>query len=415
MAIQSAMRAFGASLLAVVPLPAFAADKAPVPAPDGKIADKSDITFELGIQHDGNTARGSAARAAQRGLQRADQHTTPTVSLALVRTVGRAQLGLDASLGYDFYRRNTRLNRERISVAPTATIGLSACDLTLSPSVSRRQSDLAEIADITNPANIAETVTNAETITTLGGRVSCGTAAGLRFFGDGARVIANNSESRRRISSYRQSRYGGGLSYETRFAGVVSLNYNHTINDYPNRALIGGRDDGYVIDSVGVNLERPIGSRLVGAIGASYVDLKPRRAGVASFKSVTWNADLTATIGANLQVHAALARSVQPSLVSDSIYHVDKSYVLDATYAFNELFTVKVGGSIKPRDYKGAGTAFGPALINDERDEAFTTISYARSKHLKFFLDGGYQTRRANSDIYNFNNAYVGLRAQFTL
>ncbi len=373
-------------------------------------APKDEITLELDVKSESNVARGSADRAAQRGLQRADQRATPSLSLTASRPIGPHRFSIDASLGYDFYRRNTRLNRERIEIEGVADLALSLCEVTLTPKISRKQSDLADITPLSGTGS--ETVRNVETIQDYSGRIACGRRIGLRPYADVDRSIGNNSQIRRSLSDYRTSRYGGGLLYTSPAAGTVTLGYSHAANYYPNRILPTGGNDGYQIDSVDAKLERSIGSRLTGTIGASYVSLKPRRAGVASFNSVTWDIGLTANVGADLQVHGAFSRKVQPSLVTDSLYHVDKLYSLDATYAMNTRTSFKVGFTSAPRKYFGAGPAFGPVLTDDKRNEVFATLSYAQSQRLRFFIDGGYQTRRANDPLFNYDNAYVGLRTQ---
>lgn len=396
--------ALGASML-VAPSIAAAAE-----APKGPV---TNITLEFDVRHDSNVARGSAQRAAQRGLVRSDERFTPTLDVELARPVGPHLFSINGNLGYDFYRRNGRLNRERLEIAGGADLHLSRCELNLTPSFSRKQSDLGDISALSTGGG--GSVRNAETIQDYEGTLSCGGAFGLRPTANAGRTIGDNSAIRRRISDYRTTTYGGGLTYVGPAVGTVSAIYRHAINDYPHRNLPGGASDGYTTDGVTFSLERSIGSRLTGQASLGYLSLSPRRAATQSFSSATWNVGLTGTIGTSLQLHGATSRSVMPSLLNDSLYHVSRSFELDATYAINTRMSFKLGGSTATRRYVGAGAAFGPLLTSDRRDEVNATFSLRQSPRLSFFLDGGYETRHANDNFYNYDNVYVGLRTQFRL
>jgi hypothetical protein len=77
------------------------------------------ITLSADVEHHDNAARASAAQAALRGLERSDTIFRPAIGITLQKTAGLATFDLDANLGYDFYARNTQLNREHLSLAGT--------------------------------------------------------------------------------------------------------------------------------------------------------------------------------------------------------------------------------------------------------------------------------------------------------
>ena len=76
----------------------------------------SDVKFDVTAEFNSNVARSDAARAAARDLSRSDQRITPGLSVDLARNLGQTRLWLNGSAGYDFYRRNSQLNRERIGL-----------------------------------------------------------------------------------------------------------------------------------------------------------------------------------------------------------------------------------------------------------------------------------------------------------
>ena len=96
--------------------------------------------------YDSNVAASDAAFAAARGIKPSDVIINPTVRLDLARPVGRQTVFLLATAGYDFYARNSRLNRENILVNPGVLGQFSRCEYDVSGSYSRGQNGLQELA-----------------------------------------------------------------------------------------------------------------------------------------------------------------------------------------------------------------------------------------------------------------------------
>ena len=73
------------------------------------------VKVEADVVYDSNVAASSAALAAARGLAQADEIYTPSLDLNYVKQVGVDSFFLTGQAGYDFYQRNTILDRERLN------------------------------------------------------------------------------------------------------------------------------------------------------------------------------------------------------------------------------------------------------------------------------------------------------------
>ncbi|MGJ3628667.1 hypothetical protein AB5I41_20335 [Sphingomonas sp. MMS24-JH45] len=109
------------------------------------------IDLSLDVRHDSNVVRSSADRAAARGLVRSDQRATPSIDLILARPLGRNRVQIVASAGYDFYRRNSRLNRERLSLIGDGSVIGGPLTIDVTAALARRQSDPADLTPLLIP------------------------------------------------------------------------------------------------------------------------------------------------------------------------------------------------------------------------------------------------------------------------
>lgn len=395
-----AQRVIICAALSCIPQMAFAQDKA---------APHIDLALDVALRYDSNVAHSDAARAAARGLERADERVTPTASIDIFQTFGRNSVTLAASAGYDFYRRNHSLNRERLALESGASLALAFCTLDLSAGASRRQSDLGEIGFVgtTN-------VVNAETTQNYGATLGCGRAIGLYPTISVERSIGDNSNVARQLADYRTMRYTAGLGYRHPSIGNLTIFATRANTDYPNRPL-GTTTDGYRLTSFGGRFDRAIGARMRAAIEVAHVKLNPDRAGTTGFSGLTWNAELTATVTPQLQLHGNVGRSTNTTLTTDAAYHIDKTYAGDATYAVNERLSLKAGYSVSPSRYVYSGAVIAPTLERDKRHLAFGNITYSRSARLRFTLDAGHERRNANGSIFDYKNTFamLGVRTQF--
>lgn len=372
----------------------------------------TELSFTIEDRHDSNIARTDRARASQRGLALGDTRTTPAVQLTVARPLGRNTIGLTASAGYDFYRRNTRLNRERITLAANAGIAAGGCVLNLSPSYSRRQSDLADLAFLAVPG--VDSVRNTETVQDYNAELRCGSSYGLRPVLTATRSTGSNSSVPRRISDYRTWSYGSGLGYTSPALGEFTALLTRTETSYPNRPAVLARS-GFDTTRAQLTGKRELGGLITATWGLSYISLDPQQGGTRRFRGLGWNLAAAAVATPDLRVTAGLSRDVSPSLGTDALYVLNRTYQLGATYAVGTNLSFGVNGSVDHRRYVGATPVFGPALTNSSQRSIVGTVSASTSRRLGVGLDIGYQNRNANGTLYDFRNVFAALRAKFTL
>lgn len=376
----------------------------------------TELSVNFDVRHDSNVARTDAARAASRGLSLSDERATPSVSLRFGRPIGRHSVELDANVGYDFYRRNKQLNRERLSLAGTANLVGGPCDLTLEPSISRRQSDLADLALLTGTGTGTgtDTVKNTETVQRYAAELRCGRQYGLRPLATIERAIGDNSEPRRQISDYRSFRYGAGVGYTNPVLGDFSARYQHGETSYPKRPA-ALQSSGYSLDRFSVTAKRDIGAILTASGMLAYLKLRPDQGTSSDFSGVAWDLQLTATPTPDFRVTGSMSRDTSPSLGTDALYQLSRDYSLGASYAVSRVLSVSILGSIDKRDYVGATGFYGPALTNSVQRTVTGTVAFKPSRRIGFAVDVGYQSRNANGVIYDYDNFFAALRTKLTL
>lgn len=387
--------------------------------PQGNAVRRIGLTAVAQVRHDSNVAHASAARAAARGISQSDQRFSPNMKVDIGLPFGAQNFSLSGGIGYDFYRRNTRLNRERIQLNSALAMHFARCNPSLNSMVNRRQSDLAD-SGATAGVGVG-TVRNTEMQWSVGGTLSCGKSFGLRPTVGYTYQKENNSALQRKITDKNISTYMVGMGYVHPSIGDIQLFAQQRDTRYDNQILANGEENGTRQRSYGVSFSRNIGSRFQGAVSVSLSDVKSRQAGVAGFNGLNWSADLTAKATPRLQVHAVVDRSISSALAIASNYNVSTNYALDATYAVSPLISVQAGYSTTKRDFQGSFGVFSPGvtgqnlLSTDRKNILFGSINYNFSPKLKFILDGGHETRNANGSFYDYKNNRVALRAELSL
>lgn len=359
------------------------------------------ISAGVDVRHSDNVARSNADQAARRGIRPSDQVISPTLDIGLLKNLGRHQLTVNGTVAYDFYTRNSFLNRERIALSASGIVRASRCSLTLSPSFARRQSDLGEIA--IPEAGGRDSVRNVQTTQEYAGTLECGGDIGFRPIAGVEHTIANNSNDIRSFSDNRLTHYTLGIGYARPALGKLQILYGAESADYPNRPRVGGEQDGYSSDQIGGRFERAIGANLQGNAQINYVSLRTRRSGVPDFNGITYSLGLVATLADRLKLGVNLNRETQPALQTDAAYRIARLWNFSATYAFSSLLSFDANAGFTKRAYIGERATFGPPLLNDRSALYSGQINYLFSPRLKLGAELRYRDRRSNDAFYDYN------------
>jgi hypothetical protein len=372
--------------------------------------DGDHTNFELGVtlRHDTNVGHTSAEGLAKRRITPVDDHFSPDALLDIQRMLGRHKFGIQADGGYDFYRYNTRLNRERVHVGLSGEIDLSVCNVTLTSDYRRTQTDMANLT-ATGDQTL---VNNLESKTSAGEEMSCGGEIGVRpMMGFNVEKAVNSSAQRKSADRDTKS-YSSGLAYVHPSIGTLMAFGSLRQTRFAHAILSNGEHNGFDVKAIGGRFSRNTGARLKGSFEVTYAALSPRLAGGRSFSGLNWSTDLTFDVSSRMQAHALLAREITAGAVADTAYHIDTTYGLDLNYVLNDKLKLSASGSYMPRSFAGSQGANGVALTSDRLYTATTTLSYAMNDRLQFTLGGGYEGRHANVAFYNYHsiNVQTGVR-----
>lgn len=402
----------GQAYQAAAQQPASAA--APTSASDvaGVTAQQSAV-FSTTTRYDSNVPRTNDLRPNPRGLERSDVRISPSFHVAYARNFGRHLAGLNADLGYDFYIKNTVLDRERISVNPFVNLDLPVCDVALLGGVSRRQSELGELVDVALDPAVA--LQNAQTRRRLNARLICGGAYGLRPTFEYDYNRGENSNPLRQRANFRSTRLQSGLSYSSPGLGDISVFATRTEIDFPDRITSTGGPAGFMTRGAGVQYRRAIGTRLNFDGTLSYIDLEPKSGNLPGRSGLNAAVSFILTATPRLQLSGVYSRAFTNSLTSNATYQIINIYALNATYAANDRLRLRAGASLSPRTFFYDVVPVGPFIGNQRRFDIFGGASYSLNDRVQLSLDGGYQSRRADLAFFDYDRYFISAGVSVSL
>lgn len=367
-------------------------------------------------EHQSNAAHASAAFAAATGLQRSDDILSPGVGVNIALPFGQHNFTLAGSANYTFHRRNKKRDRENLNFTAGLAMNLPVCDPNVSASLSRKISDLGDI--ILSPSANPVTVQNVETVKAVGGTLACGKDFGLRPTVGINYEEGRNDETIRKIRDRNVVNYTAGVAYVHPSIGNLLVSYQLRELRFPNQILPDGRENGNRQSSIGATFSRDIGARLRGSVGVGYSHLKPRQAGVRSFKGMNWSADLSAQATSRMMVRAALSRATSSSLAVDANYQVNTNYGLSASYAVSPLINIDAGFTATKRTYEGVPVPAVPGtqILSGDRRHTFSgSVGYQFRPKLRFSLDAAHERRNGAGSAFDYTNNRIGLTASLAL
>lgn len=369
-------------------------------------APRKEIRLDLITRYDENVARASEAVADARGLSRSDVSLSPVVTVDIEKPFGPHRVGLTGQVGYDFYRRNTELNRERINLSADSDFRVGPCFVSPYARFSRHQTNLGDLAFLgPNFLNIK----NAETVQTYGSELACGRARGLRPVVGYEYEQGRNSNILRKQSDYTSNMYSVGLRYVGPTFGIITLYARRRTTDFDSLPVPNFGADSYRATEYGASYERNIGSRfqVAGSVGHTKVESDSPLVGDRS--GVTWNLRGTALIGTRLQVTLETANEFRNSLSSDATVNRMRSYTAQFNYALTEALRLNGSARFEKNSREYAFVPPAGTLIDDRRRiyRLGATYDYGRRTRLGVFV--GREERNGNGTLFDYSGNYAGM------
>ena len=364
-----------------------------------------DVTVGSRLTYDTNVLRQAGGPGAPAGYDRGDFRVTPSVDLDISLPISRQSLFLSGSIGYDFYQKNTQLNRERISLLGGVNLNvLGSCSTTFSGEYVRQQSDLADLIGVGD-------LTNTEERRAVDARVACGSAIGLRpTLGFRHQTVDNNIPVRR-VGDYNSDTIDASIGYTRPSLGTISIYAETTDTTYPRRRL-GPVEDGVKFYSMGARFEREIGSRLRGTVSVGFTKVVPKLVG-DGFKGLSYSASLDFQPSERLHLGLLASRAAQASSLLDANYTITESYALDGNYALNRRFRLMFGAAYANRQFDASPLIPGAIDIGGDRTyRGNAGLQYIWNDRLTLGLDYTYERRDAGNSFFDYSHSIFGLSAR---
>jgi hypothetical protein len=280
-----------------------------------------------------------------------DVRITPSLNFDILLPLSRQALYLNGTVGYDFYRTNHSLNRERIDVTGGGRLNLSKCSSDINATYSRMRSDRYALTSV-------DQITNGETHKAAGISANCGGPIGITVGGNYRHEEVTNSLQVLRQLNYRSDMVGGNIGYTRPTFGTLSIYGNFNDVTYPNRQyIIGGVDivdDGTKIYSAGLSFERNIGSRITGSVSAGYTWVTPKIPISPKFHGASYSLNLNVRPIDALSLDLIASRDASASNLQDVSYSITELYSLNGNYALSQALSVQFGASYRKQNQKGS-------------------------------------------------------------
>jgi Putative beta-barrel porin 2 len=382
---------------------------------------QNDATRRIGVSvgaqevYEDNVLRQPDVFPVPPGFARNDFRLSPSLNVDIIQPVGRQTLTLLGGVGYDFYRRNSRLERERINLQGKINLAVGAnCKPELGLTYARQQSDLADFFSITDFR-----LRNREQRLTFSSGIKCGGIIGLKPGLTFERSVVKNSSFLRQIGNFNSTAVGVSVGYVTPTLGELSLFGNYRRGKYPNRGTFTGRanvNENIGVYSGGLRLQREIGNRLKGNVSLGYTVAEPSVAGTRRFSGISGSADLTAQLAEPLQVVVGYSRSVQQSNQLNVSFTVNDSYNINASYILNPRVVLTAGAARTQRKLRDSPLLPPNLLGSKERTtQFFGGVRFSPAGPITFSINATKSIRKSQTRFFDYDASSVSLGVNFNI
>ncbi|MGI4878825.1 MAG: outer membrane beta-barrel protein [Janthinobacterium lividum] len=385
---------------------------------------KKGLSFDVlgDIIYDNNVLRIPDSFNLRPGEKRDDVRYSPALSASYDRDLGRQAVFITLTGGKDFYQNNSYLNRSRFSggAGVDYRVGVS-CSGVVSGNFSSRQNGIRDFSDPSaeDPTSVDDDIgrlqNNRQVVGTYGATANCGRPGGLTFGGSAQHTSLTNKSITRSFADSRDNSFSGFVGLASIGRGQLQVTGSYSTIEYPNR-LVGvtptfaGDDDGLKTYRVGLNYSRPIGTRLTGSIGGSYLTAQPN-GGQSSYSSPAYNVALTYTPGVRLTTSLTASRDILASTAAGALYKVVDSVDFIATYKLSNSISTHADLGLDRRNFKQTFATAEEAVPRRTEVAKFISLGaiYAPRRLYDVSFDIRQNFRTSNPSIYNYNSTTVTL------
>lgn len=345
------------------------------------------------------------------GNSKDDLRFNPALTVDLELPLGRNSVFLNGLVGYDFYKENDQLERERIRLTGGTNLNFTSCGATLQATYARQQSDLDDIF-------LAQRRVNTENRWLYDAYFRCRTFGGLTPSLNLTREKVTNSDPNRQEGNYTSDTAAIYLGYERPVLGEIRLGFSYNESRYDERQPLPGLQalDRIEVITADVGFTREIGSQLTGSASIGYTRVNPSLPGVEPYSGLSYSGDLSFTPGTRIRANVGFAREAKQSNLLSISYAIVDTYSGQVQYALGERITLTTGASYQHRSLRDSPLTAGPVLVTeDSNTRLFAGANYMVNRRLSFSLDGSAERRRADVDAFEYDNYTVALTTRLTI
>ena len=384
------------------------------------------IRAAVDASYDSN-AFGLSDEAIDRGLAfgrtKSDFQITPSLLLDIYQPFGRQSAFLRGQIGYDFYMRNSQLNRERIGLNGGVNLQvLRACSTTISGDYSRQRSNAGDIFAVSPIPTV--TRVNTEERKSIGVDASCSGAIGISPTFGYRHSETRNSSDFFKLNDSNQDSFDASIGYQRPSLGRIAIYGSYAEGEYISRNILGLPNvipgipaDGVKSYSAGARFERDIGSRASGAISVGFSWVDPKAIFSRKFRGNTYALSFSLRPSDRLSLDLAASRSADLSNTVFATFALTQNYSINGTYRLNGKTAVNFGSSYQKRDYRQNANAIDNAAVvsNDEFIRAYGGVIYDLNRRVRLNGLFSQQRRKSDNSFFNYNNTTVSVGASLSL
>jgi hypothetical protein len=336
----------------------------------------------------------------------ADLRITPTLTLDLKRALGRHEVFVKGDAGYDFHRRNSQLDAERIEMTGGARIMLGArCRANVSAALDYRQTDVADLGDVESNRTRSRTYEVS---------VACPKVAGFHPVVTATRYIGDNTNDFRRSSDTRSYTLGGALIYSRPSLGDVGIFYSYSKFERPGIRDIIGFADETEVHRGGLRFDRNVAARLRGSLAVNAIIVEASLPTTRDYKGIGWEGELGWLPSPDKSVTLNVSRDVRGESSLGVSYIVLTSARVLASWRLGGKTWLGTRAVYVHRDLRGEDPrpGIGPRGSDKTREVALT-LRYDLTDRMSMNGEIAHGRRNSRNDYYDYSSNRAAFRISY--
>ncbi len=368
-----------------------------------------------------------------------DFRYSPAGSIRYGHLLGRGSISVNGTVGHDFFQYNKFLDRNRFGAGATLTAQAGArCSANAHGNYSNRQNGIGQFGnpaltstpvaaadpavppipdDVTVPDDIGRLIDNRQISINYGLGATCGSPGGrLSFGGAASRSSLDNGSSLRSYANSNSNIYSLFVGLGVFRPGQLQVNGSYSTLSYPNNLVVPGapvvpllRNTGVNSYNVGLRYSRPIGTKLTGSVGVSYLAARPS-GGQQPYSAPGYNVSLSYRPGSRLNFSAFGSRSILSSTGAGALYRVVDSINFTTNYDISPTISAHANAGLTANNYKVPFAIPGePARRSDSSKVVGIGANYRPRPLYDVGVYVSQSFRTSNASILNFNSTRASL------